>query len=139
VGVEFCACGRSKLETRRENLAQPHIPSFTALCEINKPSLFGKQHKIAEKILKLTATDFDLCNSTTSEPPQSHASRSTCISNDDEETWLSVIKYTYILLHSNITITTPIVPRSIYRSQLILTMYLVLMTQCHQSRPPFIH
>jgi len=49
VGVEYCVCGGSELETRKENLAQPHIPSSTALCEINKPSPFGRQNKTAEK------------------------------------------------------------------------------------------
>jgi hypothetical protein len=53
VGVEYCSCGGSKLETRRENLAQSHISSSMALREKNKPSPFGKQNKIAEKFLCL--------------------------------------------------------------------------------------
>jgi hypothetical protein len=42
VGGEYRACGGSKLETRKENLAQPHISSSMTLCEIKKSSPFGK-------------------------------------------------------------------------------------------------
>ena len=78
VGVEYRACGGSKLETRKENLAQPHISSSMAPCEINKSSPFGKQNKIEETFLCLLqqiSIDAIPPHQTAPPPKKSHINR----------------------------------------------------------------